>query len=135
MLQAVTAYLDKKVPDETNVPPEGWEIWLRDEAGSYREFAPVKCWVNHGAKSLSFQPPSASSGSSATNDDRELQVVSQYAQIMYPPHSELDHEYRYWTFMEMHPSHSPLPYNAYSEALDALTWSYTSMLNTSFSGC
>jgi len=30
--------------------------------------------------------------------------------------------------MEMHPSHSPLPYNAYSEALDALTWSYTNRL-------
>jgi hypothetical protein len=27
--------------------------------------------------------------------------------------------------MESHPAHAPLPLNARSEALDALTWSYT----------
>lgn len=27
--------------------------------------------------------------------------------------------------METHPAHTPLPYNAHTDALDALTWSYT----------
>ena len=38
---------------------------------------------------------------------------------------ELDLEYKYWAFMESHPAHMPLPFNAYADALDALTWSYT----------
>ena len=37
----------------------------------------------------------------------------------------LDYEYRYWAFMETHPVHVPLPANAYAEAWDKLTWSYT----------
>lgn len=37
----------------------------------------------------------------------------------------LDLEYRYWAFMESHPAHAPLPSSARSDALDALTWSYT----------
>lgn len=37
----------------------------------------------------------------------------------------LDKEYRYWAFVEGHPAHIVLPENAHSEAMDALTWSYT----------
>lgn len=34
-------------------------------------------------------------------------------------------EYRYWTYIESHPAHEPLPANAHAEALDVLTWCYT----------
>lgn len=34
-------------------------------------------------------------------------------------------EFRYWSFMESHPAHAPLPENAHVEALDALKWTYT----------
>ena len=37
-------------------------------------------------------------------------------------------EYRYWTYLENHPAHAPLPPQAHAEAMDALTWSYTDCL-------
>ncbi|EKM48519.1 uncharacterized protein PHACADRAFT_132348 [Phanerochaete carnosa HHB-10118-sp] len=37
-------------------------------------------------------------------------------------------EYRYWTFMESHPAHVPLPENALAEAMNTLTWCYTDCL-------
>jgi hypothetical protein len=43
----------------------------------------------------------------------------------YSIHPGLDLEYRYWAFMESHPAHASLPPSARSDALDALTWSYT----------
>ncbi|EIN11100.1 hypothetical protein PUNSTDRAFT_64302 [Punctularia strigosozonata HHB-11173 SS5] len=42
-----------------------------------------------------------------------------------PSFAELDLEYRFWSFMEGHPAHAPLPPTARDEALDVLTWAYT----------
>ena len=39
--------------------------------------------------------------------------------------SELDTEYRYWSFMEAHPAHNALPSKAKIEAMDVLTWAWT----------
>jgi len=112
-LRAVTTYVDRKVPEEMTVPPEGWEIWLRDESVRRDDFNPVRTWVNHASRTLGYEPPLADGSSSyrdVTGDER------------------LDHEYRYWSFMETHPAHCSLPSNAYSEALDILTWSYSDKL-------
>jgi hypothetical protein len=35
---------------------------------------------------------------------------------------ELDTEYRYWLFMEAHPTQNSLPVKAKLEAMDILTW-------------
>ena len=40
-------------------------------------------------------------------------------------YTEFDGHYRYWSFMEAHPSHAQISPAAHAEALDALTWSYT----------
>jgi len=32
---------------------------------------------------------------------------------------------RYWSFVEAHPAHAPLPPSAASEAIEILTWSHT----------
>ncbi|KAI5116232.1 hypothetical protein M0805_003294 [Coniferiporia weirii] len=113
-LSALAAYLNK-LSNETFVLEEGWEIWLHDN-GLTREpedFVLMRCWVDHNTRALGYWPP-PSRGSDGpvgkTADDR------------------LDLEYKYWAFMESHPAHVPLPANAYSEALDALTWSYTERL-------
>jgi len=40
---------------------------------------------------------------------------------------ELDLEYRFWSFMETHPTHTALPVKAKSEAMDVLNWAWTGM--------
>ncbi|KAF8179221.1 hypothetical protein BJ912DRAFT_855727, partial [Pholiota molesta] len=37
-------------------------------------------------------------------------------------------EYRFWSFMEAHPAHQPLPHKAKAEAMDVLTWAWTDRL-------
>ncbi|KAJ7627144.1 hypothetical protein FB45DRAFT_979657 [Roridomyces roridus] len=37
-------------------------------------------------------------------------------------------EYRYWAFMESHPAHAALPFDAKREAMDVLSWSWTDRL-------
>lgn len=33
-------------------------------------------------------------------------------------------EHRYWSYIEAHPAHAPLPPSAASEAINILQWSY-----------
>ena len=42
--------------------------------------------------------------------------------------TELDDEYRYWSYVEMHPAHVVLTCTSTQEAADALHWSYTDRL-------
>ncbi|TCD65970.1 hypothetical protein EIP91_001962 [Steccherinum ochraceum] len=116
-LEAVTEYLDRKLPEEVALPPLGWELWLKEADETKKGFVPVRNWVNHEARSLSFKPPPPAMNGEAitaadhvTDDDR------------------MDSEYRYWSFIESHPAHTPLPPNAHQEALDALKWTYTDSL-------
>ncbi|KAH8106446.1 hypothetical protein DFH11DRAFT_1691860 [Phellopilus nigrolimitatus] len=112
-LGAVTGYIDKKLAKEASSPSEGWEIWLHDQGVMREDVAPVRCWVNHAERALGPWPP-PSNGS--------IEIANQTSD------GRLDLEYKYWAFMESHPAHVPLPANAYSEALDVLTWSYTDRL-------
>lgn len=115
-LDAITSYLQENSIDESFLPPEGWESWLVDSTvGKKRNPRPISSWVNHAERILTFASPSLPDSREITNsksldDDR------------------LDLEYRYWAFMESHPAHAPLPPSARSDALDALTWSYTDCL-------
>lgn len=68
-LEAVTEYLDRKLPEEVSLAPEGWELWLRDAESSKQGFAPLRSWVNHKAKVLSFDPPPAPEGEADTSPD------------------------------------------------------------------
>ncbi|KAI0690265.1 hypothetical protein BC835DRAFT_1365422 [Cytidiella melzeri] len=112
-LEAVSQYLDKKRPSEPALPPPGWELWLRDNSKLAFDFIPVQCWISHKDRILTMDPPMTPAGeivAGLSDDDR------------------VDVEYRYWTYVESHPAHEPLPANAHAEALDALTWCYTECL-------
>ncbi|OCH89981.1 hypothetical protein OBBRIDRAFT_793697 [Obba rivulosa] len=115
-LAAVTDYIERKLPEEVAMPPAGWELWLRDAGTMRHDFKLVRNWVNHGARILSSDPPPTISGevdtltNRITDDDR------------------LDMEYRYWSFLEAHPAHTPLVESTKAEAMEALTWSYTDCL-------
>ncbi|KDQ63953.1 hypothetical protein JAAARDRAFT_213726 [Jaapia argillacea MUCL 33604] len=75
-LDVVTAYLENGLPEESGLPPMGWELWLRDAGSSHRQghdFVPVKHWVHHGARVLSFENPrDGDVTQSLSNDDSEL---------------------------------------------------------------
>ena len=68
LMRAVATYLDRKIPHEMNVPPAGWEVWLRNESVRHGELVPVRCWVNHDARTLSYSPPTEDGAS--VNGDR-----------------------------------------------------------------
>ncbi|PCH40711.1 hypothetical protein WOLCODRAFT_136952 [Wolfiporia cocos MD-104 SS10] len=110
-MQAVTAYVEKTLRKEVMMPFPDWELWLREDESSQVGFQAIKLWVNHRTRLLAFDPPPTITGNSLpdniTDDDR------------------LDMEYRYWAFLEAHPSHAPLMPEARNDALEALTWAYT----------
>ncbi|KAI0337961.1 hypothetical protein BDW22DRAFT_1338908 [Trametopsis cervina] len=112
-LDGITDYLDKKRPHESALPPPGWELWIRDNSKLAFDFIPIRSWISHQDRILTLEPPTSPAGeivSSLSDDDR------------------VNMEYRYWTYVESHPAHEPLPANAHAEALDALTWCYTDCL-------
>ncbi|KIJ57276.1 hypothetical protein M422DRAFT_40759 [Sphaerobolus stellatus SS14] len=96
---------------------EGVDLWLRDvNATSSKgknepdwDFKPMKNWVLHASRAVTFNPPSAKDPA-----PEEL-----------PDEDRLDMESRYWQYMSTHPAHVTLPQAAYDEALEVLTWSYT----------
>jgi hypothetical protein len=111
-LEIVTGYLDRN--GEGFKVPQGCELWLRDAAeGKRRECVPVRNWIDHTKRSVSFEPPSEENG----HESRHVHE-----------HDKLDNQYRYWSFMEAHPAHVPLALAAHGEATDVLTWSYTDRL-------
>lgn len=129
-LDSITSYLQENSIDESFLPPEGWESWLVDSSvGKKANPKPISSWVNHAERILTFASPSLSQsrevGSSRMLDDDRTSTSCSFASPSSKPGAGLDHEYRYWAFMESHPAHASLPPNARSDALDALTWSYT----------
>ncbi|KAI9448062.1 hypothetical protein H4582DRAFT_57962 [Lactarius indigo] len=108
-LDVVTAFLEGR---DTNVlPPQGWELWLRDAGESTTTFIPAKAWVHHGARMVSFELPSSDPG-----------------EVIHKDVDKSDMEYQYWSYMVSHPAHVLLPPASVSEAIDVLTWSYTDRL-------
>ncbi|KAF8528644.1 hypothetical protein JB92DRAFT_2863754 [Gautieria morchelliformis] len=95
---------------------EGIDLWLRDAnpglattGGSEWEFMPMRNWVLHATRAVTFDPPSEYH---ATTEDLSDQ-------------DRLDLENRYWQYMSTHPAHASLPQSAYEEALEVLTWCYS----------
>ncbi|ETW83756.1 hypothetical protein HETIRDRAFT_472051 [Heterobasidion irregulare TC 32-1] len=97
--------------DDMALPPEGWELWLRDAGTAKQEFVPARAWVHHAMRAISLEQPPMHSN-----------------EIHIPEEDRLDMESRYWSFIETHPAHMPLPPSSLAEAIDILTWSYTDRL-------
>jgi hypothetical protein len=108
-LDAVMAFLEGH--DMDILPPQGWELWLRDAGESTTTLIPAKAWVHHGTRMVLFDRPSSDPG----------EVINKVV-------DKSDMEYQYWTYMVSHPAHILLSPASVSEAIDVLTWSYTDRL-------
>lgn len=94
------------------------EVYLRNVAPRTKqnsgEFVPLTTYVRHGVRTASLSPP----GQETHMSDAD----------------RLEQETQYWTYMETHPAHVPLPIEATEEAFEALTWSYTDRVLQSRTG-
>ena len=130
-LEAVSNAFERKGSREPALapPPEGWELWLREGAGklSY-DLALLKAWVNHKARVLTLQAPLSAAEAIERISEEDSKYIGRILGMAADWSLELDMEHRYWTFMESHPAHAPLPENASTEAMDTLTWCYTGKL-------
>ncbi|KAF7984725.1 hypothetical protein HWV62_11654 [Athelia sp. TMB] len=112
-LNNVMGYLDRGTGTggEGFKVPQGCELWVRDAAkGRRRDCVPVRNWVDHVKRLVSFEAPSDRDGEGGHHMHED---------------DKLDGRYRYWSFMETHPAHSGLSMAAHAEATDVLTWCYT----------
>ncbi|KAF8885293.1 hypothetical protein BD779DRAFT_683517 [Infundibulicybe gibba] len=107
LLGAVMAYLESH--DDHMLEPVHQELWLRNTGSHENEFIPLGCVVDHRKQSVMFD------ALHETGDDGGDDL-------------ELDAEYRYWSFMETHPVHAPLPQDARADAFAVLTWNWTNQL-------
>ncbi|KAG6332906.1 hypothetical protein ID866_6184 [Astraeus odoratus] len=101
--------------DSIDGVPEGCEAWVRPAHRGKawgRKSAPsqlVVCWVDHRYRRILSEMPT---------DDF----------ILTEEDEKLDDEYRYWSYIEMHPAHVVLLQPSRQEAADVLHWSYTDRL-------
>jgi hypothetical protein len=120
----------------------GGEIWLRDVGTAKRGMVLERWWVDHRLRTVvmsvdehehgrkgSGKGKGTKGGAVHLEEDREFCFLSLFAFGDVPDRvwcfSELDTEYRYWSFMEAHPAHNSLPAKAKMEAMDVLTWAWT----------
>ncbi|KAF7798394.1 hypothetical protein EIP86_009615 [Pleurotus ostreatoroseus] len=108
-VETVMLYLTSKPKAGPVLPPPGWELWLRDAGKGRYDFTPIRGFISHDERVLTFDMPHTSDVSGLSEDDR------------------LDSEYRYWSYLESHPAHAVLPQKASSEAMDALRWCYAAL--------
>ncbi|KAF8884339.1 hypothetical protein BD779DRAFT_1537099 [Infundibulicybe gibba] len=106
ILDAVMAHLESR--NDGALVPKHQELWLQNTGSHERGFVPLWCLVDHQERSATFDTPHEASGDSG--DDK------------------LNAESCYWSFMEAHPVHAPVPQGAQAEALAALTWNWTDQL-------
>ena len=59
-LDTVTVFLEGR--DTDILPPQGWELWLRDAGVSITSFIPAKAWIHHGTRMVLFERPSSGPG-------------------------------------------------------------------------
>jgi hypothetical protein len=68
-LQAVSVYLEG---DEVGKGAKGLESWLKDVGNKKHEFRPVRMWVDHKTRRISFDQHAVSNNDdSKPNEDRE----------------------------------------------------------------
>jgi len=112
-------------------PPPEWELWLHNASGSTTAFIPLMAWVHHGARAVMFKRPASDLMEFICKDiDSEL-LGFMHANACVDDSVGLDSEYQYWSFMASYPVHAPLPPESITEAINLLTWIYTSLLLTS----
>ncbi|EIW76455.1 hypothetical protein CONPUDRAFT_168992 [Coniophora puteana RWD-64-598 SS2] len=119
------------VVGRAGIVPDGCEMWIREvypanKNGGKKKGAQKKGWFNGSGKGKgrSEDVEVAWVDHRARRVSRDVPSVAERA----GEEDRLDDEYRYWSFVESHPSHvHPRP-DLRQEALDALRWSYTDQL-------
>ncbi|KAF8625005.1 hypothetical protein AX15_005599 [Amanita polypyramis BW_CC] len=117
LYSAILSHLElEQHKDAMDSTPEGTELWLRDAGNAKRGFIPVRWWVNHRERSVVF--------------DKAFDVAIKRKLLKKKKEDEdqLDLEYRYWAFVEAHPSHVVLQARAKQEAYEAINWAMTERL-------
>lgn len=75
-LDLVMKYLDRGTSGEGFKVPQGCELWVRDAAnGKKKDCVPVRNWVDHVKRFVSFEPPSERHGEGSQHlheDDSEF---------------------------------------------------------------
>ncbi|KAJ2929720.1 hypothetical protein H1R20_g7364, partial [Candolleomyces eurysporus] len=119
------------------VPPPSVEIWLRDMSTPKTRrkrgapaFVPLKCFVDHHSRSVIVDPTGPQG--QGKGKGKLVKSLTSSSKKKGPEEDQLDMEYRYWSFMEAHPSHTILPLKAKSEANDVLTWAWTDVKSNQF---
>jgi hypothetical protein len=116
------------------------EMWLRDVGTAKSGMVLERWWVDHRVRTVAMVDDEHEHGRKGSGkgkgkkggvffveEDREfsLSLLGYEILLMLLVFSELDTEYRYWSFMEAHPAHNSLPAKAKIEAMDVLTWAWT----------
>jgi len=97
----------------------GGEIWLIDVGTAKSGLVLERWWVDHRLRTVVI-------GGDENERARKGSVKGKAKKGgTFLEEDRLDTEYRYWSFMEAHPAHNPLPANAKMEAMDMLTWAWT----------
>ena len=68
-LESITQYLNSKDSHGPVLPPPGWEMFLRDSGKHQYEFSPVKGFVNHNERILTFDPEQMDDAGALSEDD------------------------------------------------------------------
>ncbi|KAF8633517.1 hypothetical protein AX17_004430 [Amanita inopinata Kibby_2008] len=118
LLDAVMKHLSSEQHERSvEAAPGGGtaELWLRDGGNGKRGFVPVRWWVDHEERTVMV--------------DKTFEVVGKRKlKKKRVEEDQLDLEYRYWAYVEAHPSHIVLPTRAKQEAFEAINWAMADRL-------
>ena len=71
-LDTLTQYLHGKDRNGPVLPPSGWELFLRDAGKHQYDFSPIKSFVNHNDRILTFNVPQTVDVGAISEDDSTL---------------------------------------------------------------
>lgn len=78
-MEAVTAYLSQRDSGpESVLPPEGWELWLKDASVSKTHFIPGRAWVNHSKHVVYLEKPTTETSGAQAFDESGRTYVSAF---------------------------------------------------------
>jgi len=120
------------VIDTVDSVPEGCKIWVRlsySATGWRRQKTPgrlVIYWVDHRYHRILNEMPSDDLPLLREDDSAFSPNFVDIADVHV--FTGLDDEFRYWSYVKMHPAHVVLTCPSTQEAADTLHWSYTDRL-------
>ncbi|KDR84460.1 hypothetical protein GALMADRAFT_714456 [Galerina marginata CBS 339.88] len=153
VLTAVEAWFEERKDESVNVGVEGW---LREAKGKVgpgakrygSRLSPGKgkkadagmvlerYWVDHIHRTVIKEDVDERRGAgygrghgySTSHSHGKGKKQAAAPGVLKNEEDQLDLEYRFWSFMEAYPAHTPLPVKGKAEATDVLNWAWTDRL-------